>query len=135
MPCETGPRTDGQLQVLDLERVALAMLDQLASKGGDVLDKVLRDVLQHLGVLRSTDAAGSCPAAHSPARLRARRPSLPPHAFSLHLSARLSLARACAPCRPDVAREVPFKTRDVGEDYAFALAAALAFSRCSSTSF
>ena len=23
-----------------------------------------RDVLQHLGVLRSTDAAGSCPAAH-----------------------------------------------------------------------
>ena len=41
-------RTDGQLQVLDLERCPLPVLDELARKGSDVLDKVLGDVLQHL---------------------------------------------------------------------------------------
>ena len=41
-------RTKCQLQVLGLQRVALAMLDQLAGKCRHVLHKVLGDVLQHL---------------------------------------------------------------------------------------
>ena len=41
-------RTDGQLQILHLERLARTVLDQLASKGGHILHKVLGDVLEDL---------------------------------------------------------------------------------------